>query len=53
MLRIGDEYHDPIAQALGIVKESKNQEAARAFTDFLLRGKGQEILAAYGYRAPR
>ena len=53
VLRIGDEYHDPIAQALGIVKESKNQEAARAFTDFLLRGKGQEILAAYGYRAPR
>jgi molybdate transport system substrate-binding protein len=53
VLQVGDEYHKPIAQALGIVKASKNAEAARAFAEFLLRGKGREILTAYGYRTPR
>ncbi len=53
ILRIGEEYHKPVAQAMGIVKASKNQDAARAFTEFLLRGRGRETLAAYGYRTPR
>ena len=53
VVQIAEDYHKPIAQALGIVKSSKNQDAARAFTEFLLHGRGREILAASGYRAPR
>lgn len=50
---IGEEAHKPIAQALGILRASKNPDAAKAFTAFLLRGKGREILAGSGYRVPR
>jgi len=53
VIQMGDDTHKPIAQALGIVRASKNPEAARAFTEFLLRGKGRDILAASGYRIPR
>ncbi len=53
VLTIGDEYHKPITQALGIVQASRNAEAALAFTEFLLRGKGREILATFGYRIPK
>ncbi len=53
VIQMGDDTHKPIAQALGIVRASKNPEAARAFTEFLLRDKGRDILAASGYRIPR
>jgi molybdate transport system substrate-binding protein len=49
---VGDELHRPIDQALGIVKESTKQAAARQFTDFLMSAEGQELLARKGYRRP-
>jgi molybdate transport system substrate-binding protein len=51
-IEAGDELHRPIDQALGIVKESPKQAAARKFTDFLLSVEGQELLAGKGYRKP-
>jgi molybdate transport system substrate-binding protein len=48
-LTVDERLHQPIDQALGIVKASQNQPAARAFVDYLLGPEGQEILAKKGY----
>lgn len=50
VIPIGESLHQPITQALGIVAASRNQPAARRFTDFLLHGKGRELLLRHGYR---
>jgi ABC-type molybdate transport system substrate-binding protein len=44
--------HQPIDQALGVVKASCKQEAARRSTDFVLSEKRKRILEQYGYRKP-
>lgn len=48
-LEIDNNLHQPIDQALGIVKNSSHQKAARQFVEFLLSEQGQEILASRGY----
>ncbi len=50
VIQVSEQLHSPINQALGIVAASKKQDIARAFADFLLTGKGREILASSGYR---
>jgi len=52
-IEIKEELHKPIDQALGIVKDSPRQAAARQFVDFLLSDEGQEILSRNGYSKPR
>src|SRR5204863_10195997 len=49
-LEVADELHRPIDQALGIIKESTKQKAARQFVDFLLSPEGRELLSQKGYR---
>jgi ABC-type Fe3+ transport system substrate-binding protein len=44
--------HHPLDQALGIVKESTKQTAARKFVDFLLSPEGRELMTQKGYRIP-
>jgi molybdate transport system substrate-binding protein len=51
-IEVSDELHRPIDQALGIVKESTKQTAARQFVDFLLSSEGRELLSQKGYRIP-
>ena len=51
-LEVSDELHRPIDQALGIIRESTKQKAARQFVDFLLSAEGRELLAKNGYRRP-
>jgi molybdate transport system substrate-binding protein len=51
-IEVSEDLHQPIDQALGIVKESKKQEAARQFEDFLVGPEAQELLAQKGYRKP-
>lgn len=46
---IGAELHRPLDQSLGVVRASKNQAAARRFTEFLLSDEGQAILESHGY----
>jgi len=53
VIQVDEALHAPIDQALGIVAGSKNQVAARAFADFLLTGKGREILRDSGYRVQK
>jgi molybdate transport system substrate-binding protein len=52
-IEVKEELHKPIDQALGIVKDSTRQTAARQFVDFLLSDEGQEILSKNGYSKPR
>lgn len=51
-IEVDEKLHQPIVQALGIVKASGKQEAALRFKDFVLSDNGQRILEQYGYRKP-
>jgi molybdate transport system substrate-binding protein len=51
-IEVGEELHAPIDQALGVVKASDKQDAARRFADFVLSPEGQLILKEYGYKPP-
>lgn|ERR1043166_2022762 len=51
-IEVEERLHNPLDQAMGVVKASGKQDAARRFTDFVLSDKGQAILAQYGYRKP-
>ena len=53
VIQVDEKMHDPIDQALGIVAATKHPKEARKFVDFLLKGKGREILGNSGYRLPR
>jgi molybdate transport system substrate-binding protein len=46
---IPEELHKPIDQGMGIIKTAKNEEAARAFSEFVNGEKGREILKKYGF----
>jgi molybdate transport system substrate-binding protein len=52
-IEVKEELHKPIDQALGIVKDSPRQAAARQFVEFLMSDEGQEILSKNGYSKPR
>jgi molybdate transport system substrate-binding protein len=51
-LEVSEDLHQPIDQALGIIKDSPKQTEARQFVDFLLSDEGQELLSKKGYRKP-
>lgn len=52
VIQVSDALHAPIDQAMGIVAAAKNQAAAREFVNFLLAGKGRDVLRGSGYRVP-
>ena len=47
--RATDESHDPILYPIAVVKESKQQEAAKKFIDLVVSSEGQGILAKHGF----
>lgn len=49
--RAADDLHDPILYPIAIVKESKQQEAARKFIELVLSSDGQAILVRHGFLA--
>jgi molybdate transport system substrate-binding protein len=51
-IEVNEDLHRPIDQALGVIKDSPRQVAARRFVDFLLSDEGQELLTKRGYRRP-
>ena len=51
-IEVSEELHAPIDQALGVIKASTKQTAARQFVDFLLSQEGQELLVKKGYSKP-
>ena len=50
VVQVGEDLHKPITQELGVLAKSSNQAPAKSFAEFLLVGKGREILASNGYR---
>ncbi len=51
-IEISEQLHRPINQALGVIRTSTNQDAARRFVEFVLSTEGQSLLAKYGYKKP-
>ena len=46
---IPEELHKPIDQGMGVLKETKDEQSARAFSEFVNGEKGREILKKYGF----
>jgi len=51
-LEVDERLHQPIDQALAIIKASGKQEMARRFVSFVLGDEGQAILQQFGYGRP-
>ena len=49
---IPSESHPPLEQGAVIVKQSKHQEAAKQFLEFMKGLQGQEIMKRYGFTLP-
>jgi len=52
VIPVDENLHQPIEQSLGIIASSTRQTEARMFVEFLLAGKGRDVLAKSGYRVP-
>ncbi len=50
---IPEERHKPINQGLAVIMGTKNEQAAREFTAFIIGAQGQAILAKYGFEKPK
>jgi molybdate transport system substrate-binding protein len=51
-IEVDERLHQPIDQALAIVKASGKQDMARRFASFVLGDEGRAILQQYGYSDP-
>jgi molybdate transport system substrate-binding protein len=49
--RAPDDSHDPILYPIAVVKDSKQQDAAKKFVDLVLSPEGQAILVKHGFLA--
>lgn len=49
IIEVDERLHQPIDQALGIVRASGKQAAANSFADFITGEEGQSILRRFGY----
>lgn len=45
-----DSWHSPIVYPGAVVQESKHQEAAQAFLNYLVSDEGKEVLQKYGFQ---
>jgi molybdate transport system substrate-binding protein len=46
---VPEELHKPLDQGMGVIKGTKNEAAARAFSNFVNGEKGREIMKKYGF----
>ena len=49
---IPEELHKPLDQGMGTIRSTKNEQAARAFSDFVNGPTGREIMSKYGFQFP-
>jgi len=49
---VPEELHKPLDQGLGVIKGTKNEQAARAFSDFVNGPEGRKIMGKYGFQFP-
>lgn len=52
-VQVDETLHRPIEHALGIIRTSPKQAAARQFVDLLLSDEGQEVLLKKGFEKPQ
>lgn len=50
-LLVPRQWHQPLAQSIGVVKGTAHLKEAQQFIDFVLSEKGQSILKTYGYES--
>jgi molybdate transport system substrate-binding protein len=50
IIEVDERLHQPIEQAIAVIKDSPQQEAAQRFTTFVLSPEGQALLERYGYK---
>jgi molybdate transport system substrate-binding protein len=48
-IEVDERLHQPINQAIAIIKDSHQQMASHQFLDFVLSPEGQSLLERYGY----
>ncbi|ULA60634.1 MAG: Molybdenum ABC transporter, periplasmic molybdenum-binding protein ModA [Nitrospira sp.] len=46
------DHHTPLEQGAVVMKQSKNQEIAKQFLEFMKGERGQEIMTRYGFTLP-
>ncbi len=51
-VQVPQELHSPLEQEMAVVRETRAEEAARAFVAFVAGPEGQAILARYGFEPP-
>ncbi len=49
---VPEELHKPLDQGMGVIKGTGNEQAARAFSDFVNGPSGREIMSKYGFQFP-
>ena len=49
-VEVDERLHQPINQALAVVKDSRHQGAAQSFVSYVLGPEGQALLERYGYK---
>jgi molybdate transport system substrate-binding protein len=52
VIEVDESLHQPIDQALALIKSSGKQDDARRFSDFVLSAEGRALLERFGYRKP-
>jgi molybdate transport system substrate-binding protein len=50
IIEVDERLHQPINQAIAVIKDSPQQEAAQRFLTFVLSPEGQALLERYGYK---
>jgi len=49
---IDEELHNPLDQALAVIKQTKHEEQARQFADFINSPQGRSVMRKYGFILP-
>lgn len=50
IIEVDERLHQPIDQAIAVIKDSHQQQAAQRFLTFVLSSEGQAMLERYGYK---
>ncbi len=49
---VDDQLHKPLKQALAVIRETKHEELARSFIQFVNSKEGSAIMRKYGFKLP-
>ncbi len=49
---VPQELHEPLDQALAVLRRSRNERLARQLVDFILGPEGQQLIRKYGFETP-